>query len=121
MPRSSLGTWPHPYPARVTDAGLVPWAESGMSIVRRMRALRLVIRPHDQEAGQFAGRSRRRLEGCPGHAGEAAQDVLGLEEHRQGPLGEAGRGRRVEVAEAGCSAAQSHTLGLYFMVHDPSG
>ena len=34
-PRSSEGTSTVSYPASVTDAGLVPWAESGIRMTRR--------------------------------------------------------------------------------------
>ena len=92
MPRGSLGTVTARSPPGSTEAGLVPWAESGMRIVARGRPRAVVVGPHDEQAGELAGGSGRRLEGGPGHAGQPAQDALGLEEHARAPPGRSDAG-----------------------------
>ena len=57
-------------------AGLVPCAESGMMNFLARIALRLVPRPRQQNAGEFAVRARRRLQGDGVHAGNLEQTLL---------------------------------------------
>ena len=105
---------------RVTDAGLVPWAESGMITLWRTLAPGLVPGPHQQQPGQLAGRAGRRLQRGGGHAGHLAERLLELDQQRQPALGRARPGppggRR---PGPGSPATVSHTFGLYFMVHEP--
>ena len=84
-------------------------------------ALGVVPGPHEQQAGQLAGRAGRRLQGGGGHAGDLAQGLLELDAAaRSQPWVRRGRRGRVDAGQARAGAARSsHSLGLYFMVHEP--
>ena len=121
MPRASLGSCRTRYPARVTDAGLVPWAESGMKIVPGVRPCdswyaRMMRSPVSSPAAPAGGWKVARAMPV-----RRAEDVLGLEDHLEGACERSAGVAGCRSRKAGCSAAQSHTLGLYFMVQEPSG
>ena len=86
-----------------------------------------VVRGDQHHAGQFAVRAGQRLQGEGGHAGDLAQHALGLVEHlqralRQHPAAAQLRQQRVQVRRSPAGAATaSQTLGLYFIVQEPSG
>ena len=106
----------------MTDAGFVPCAESGMITLCALLAVRVVVRAHEQEPRQLAGRARRGLQGRRVHAGDLAQLALEVAQQLEPALAERGGGRGVDVAPSPAVAAtSSKAFGLYFIVHDPSG
>ena len=88
----------------------------------RCRPGGLVPGPHEQQAGELAGGAGRRLEGDVDHAGDLAQPVAEVDtsSSSQPWVSAAGAAGWTSV-RPGSEAASSHSLGLYFMVHDPSG
>ena len=105
------------------EAGLVPCAESGMSILTRLVSPRsLVVGAHDQHTGQFAVRAGSRLQGHGGKAGDFLQPFL------QRDTSEARLPWTVSIgwsgwvkAKPGRRAVSSLIFGLYFIVQEPSG
>ena len=63
----------------------------------------------------------RRLERDRVHAADLGEDRLELVEQLERALGDRVGGHRVEPGEPGSRAAHSSILGLYFIVHEPSG
>jgi hypothetical protein len=88
-------------------------------------ALRLaagvVVGPDHQDPGQLALGAGRRLEADGAHAGDLCQGAFELPQQLEGALGDLVRCHRVELAKPGRRAAHSLSLGLNFIVHEPSG
>ena len=86
----------------VTLAGFVPCAVSGITILRRSAlAHALEVRAHDQQAGQLALRSGRRLEADGVEARHLAQDLREPPLELERPLRRVVLDERMQVAEAG--------------------
>jgi len=77
--------------------------------------------PHQQEPGQLPLGAGGGLERGGGGAGHLAQDPLQVGQQRQPTLDLVVGLGRVAVRQAGIAATASHSFGLYFMVHEPSG
>ena len=121
-PRGSEGIWTTRYPDSVTLAGLVPCAESGMTIVGPRLPPLGVERAHDEQARQLARRAGRRLQRGAVHAGDLAQRALQPVEELERPLHALlGLVRVQRAGTRACAATVSATFGLYFIEHDPSG
>ena len=75
-------------------------------------AFGLVIGPHEQESGQFAGRPGRRLQGGGGHAGDPAQGVGQRPQQLQPALGAVGRGAGMGRRQAGQGGRVIAQLGV---------
>ena len=100
----------------------MPWAVSGMSTMCGVVAAVVVVGAHEQQAGELAVGAGRRLQRRAVEAGDlgqpAAQRVHELERPLDELLGLVG----VQAAQALRRAAtRSLILGLYFIVHEPSG
>ena len=109
-------------PAMAALAGLVPWALSGMRTRERFSPLIPEVRRGDEQGRQFALSAGGRLQRHAIETGDLGEDVLHLPQQlRACP----GRNRRFAAdADRPCpagAASRSCRLGLYFMVHDPSG
>ncbi len=106
------GTVTTSYPPSVTDAGLVPWAESGMITLWRGTPLGLVPGAHEQEPGELAGRTGRRLEGGGGHARHLAERLLELDQQSEPALGHRRGSGRVDPGQAGQAGHRVAHLGV---------
>ncbi len=62
-----------------------------------------------------------RLERDGGHPAQLSQELGEQPLELEAPLAHLGRIQRMRPAKPGRPAAHSFTLGLYFMVHEPSG
>ena len=110
-------------PPSAVEAGLVPWAESGISILVRLRVAAVaVVGADDQDAGELAVRAGGRLQADAGEAADLLQPFLQLVHQLQGALrrlgscsgcdeGEAGQPRGVLVDLAGCTSSCTSPAG----------
>ena len=110
-------------PAIEAVAGFVPCAESGTrTSVRSDVAAAAVVGPDHEDAGQLALGAGRGLERHGLHAADLRQRPLQLPEKLQRALGKLVRARAGGARRSPSSrAAHSSILGLYFIVHEPSG
>ncbi len=112
QPRPSLGTVTTSNPARVTEAGLVPCAESGMTTLCRVAPLapcqaRMSRRPVSSPAAPGG-----RLHGGGGHPGDLAQGGLELDEKLEPALDAVGGRGRMDIGEAGERGDRVADLGV---------
>ena len=121
QPRSSLGTVVTSYPPKVTDAGLVPWAESGM--ITRWRSwplaswkARMSRSPVSSPAAPAAGCRVAAAMPVISHSASSSSTSSSSQ-----PWVRAAGAAGWTSASPGRAATASQTLGLYFMVHEPSG
>jgi hypothetical protein len=84
-----------------TEAGLVPWAESGMTTVSSLPALRLEVGAHQQQAAQLALRARRGLQRHVRQADDGPEVALQAVQQLEGPLRAVVLLQRVQRREAG--------------------
>ena len=110
-------------PAMEAVAGLVPCDESGtMTSSRACVAAAGVPGADDEDAGQLAVRAGRRLQRDGREAADLAELPLQPPHQLAGvPCASASGASGCRSAKPGRRAAHSLTLGLYFMVHEPSG
>ena len=121
QPRASLGTVTTSNPARVTEAGLVPWAESGMTTLCRVSPLapcqaRMSRRPVSSPAAPAAGCKVAAAIPVISHSAASSSTRSSSQPWMQ-LAGAAGW----TSARPGSAATASQILGLYFMVHEPNG
>ena len=121
QPRSSLFTVTVSYPPRGHRRRVRAVGRVGDDHLGALAALSLVPGPHEQQPGELTCGPCRRLQGDVGHARHLAQGVAEGDEQLQPTLDERCRCAGVTSARPGRPAASSHSLGLYFMVHEPSG
>ena len=109
-------------PAIRALAGLVPWALSGVSTLVRFSPRVAKVGGGDHQRGQFAVRAGGRLQRDGRQAADLAQELLQfvqqLQQALQRRLGLVGMQHR---SQPGSDASRSFRLGLYFIVHEPSG
>ena len=109
-------------PAIAALAGFVPWALSGASTLRALLADVAKIGRRHQQRRQFAVRPGGRLQRNGRQAGDLGQHLLQVEQQFQHALAASPRADRdADRAMPGSAASRSFRLGLYFIVHEPSG
>ena len=109
-------------PAMLALAGLVPWALSGASTLVRFIAPIAKIGRRHQQRRQFALGTGRRLQRNRRQAGNLGQHFLQLDTAVPACPGSSTRADRdAGRACRGRLASRSFRLGLYFIVHEPSG
>ena len=84
-------------------------------------AARAVVGADHEDPGELALGAGRGMERHGVHAADLDQRLLELPQQLQRPLGGGVGGQRVQRAKPGIRAAHSSILGLYFIVHEPSG
>ena len=105
----------------VTDAGFVPWAESGISTLVGRRPFdscqaRISSSPVNSPWAPAAGWSVAAAVPVTSHRIRSRSASSASHPWISSP-GWAGW----QLARPGIAATASHSLGLYFIVHDPSG
>ena len=98
---ASLGTVTTSKPPKVTDAGLVPWAESGMIDLVPDVSPGLVPGAHEEESRELAGCTGGGLQCGGGHPGDLAQRDFELDQELEPALGAVGGGGGMDVGQAG--------------------
>ena len=100
----------------------MPCAVSGTITSRRAESPRdSVLGMDDQQSGHLTVGTGRRLERDLRQPANLGEHALELAEQFEGALDVLLGLQRMEPREAGQPAARSLILGLYFMVHEPSG
>src|SRR5207249_2304401 len=120
---SSDGTVVTSYPPRVTDAGLVPWAESGMITRRRVAPsprsawnARMSNSPVSSPAAPAGGCN---VAACMPVIAQSVSDSSTSSSSQPWMVDTGAAGWT--LANPASEATSSQSLGLYFIVHDPSG
>ena len=110
-------------PAIVAVAGFVPCAESGTSTSGALVvAARAVVGADHQDAGQLAVGAGRRLERDRVHAADLGERCASSSNRSSRvPWATASGAIGWRPAKPGRRAAHSLSLGLNFIVHEPSG
>ena len=84
-------------------------------------AARPVVGPDHEDPGQLALGAGGRLEGDGAHPADLGERLLELPEQLERALGDLVGASGWSAAKPGSRAAHSLSLGLYFIVHEPSG
>ena len=105
----------------MTLAGFVPWAVSGMMMRLRVAPLRLVVGAHDSRPVSSPWAPAAGCSVVASMPAISASQLLELVHELESPLDERLRLVGMQAGEALEAATTSLTLGLYFIVQEPSG